>query len=114
MNSRPSAYSFAVRPLALHSRTRSDHLVSVSIMRASCGGAPTFHRTGLTQAILAWPRSSTASTSRKLDPPHVTRRLRPRWAGSSLALVATWSGDREVRAEPFDAIGLELGALWAR
>ncbi len=27
--------------------------------------------------------------------------------------VATWSGDAIVRAEPFDAVELELGSLWA-
>jgi len=27
--------------------------------------------------------------------------------------VATWTGDALIRAEPFDAIELELGALWA-
>jgi Uma2 family endonuclease len=29
-------------------------------------------------------------------------------------LVATWRGEAVVRAEPFDAIELELAALWAR
>jgi Uma2 family endonuclease len=29
-------------------------------------------------------------------------------------LVATWRDDVVVRAEPFDAIELELGTLWAR
>jgi Uma2 family endonuclease len=28
--------------------------------------------------------------------------------------VGAWKGDAAVRAEPFDAIQLELGALWAR
>lgn len=27
--------------------------------------------------------------------------------------AAVWRGDMSVRAEPFDAIELELGALWA-
>ena len=34
--------------------------------------------------------------------------------GASYRLVTTWRGDMSVRAEPFDAIELELGALWAR
>ena len=38
----------------------------------------------------------------------VLRRDRQRWL-----LVATHEGDRSVRAEPFNAIELELGALWA-
>ena len=29
-------------------------------------------------------------------------------------LVATFGGDDVIRAEPFDAIALELGALWMR
>jgi hypothetical protein len=29
-------------------------------------------------------------------------------------VVATYEGDAPVRAEPFDAIELELGALWRR
>ncbi len=33
----------------------------------------------------------------------------PRWS-----LVGTWHGDARARAEPFDAIELELSALWAR
>ena len=27
-------------------------------------------------------------------------------------LAGTWAGDAQVRAEPFDAIELELGILW--
>jgi Uma2 family endonuclease len=34
--------------------------------------------------------------------------------GESYRLVGTWHDDALVRAEPFDAIELELGALWAR
>jgi hypothetical protein len=34
--------------------------------------------------------------------------------GEGWRLVATWHGDAKVRAEPFDAIELELAALWAR
>lgn len=34
--------------------------------------------------------------------------------GESYRLTATFGGDDPVRAEPFDAIALELGALWAR
>ena len=30
------------------------------------------------------------------------------------ALVDTWEGDDRVRAEPFDAIELDLATLWAR
>jgi hypothetical protein len=33
--------------------------------------------------------------------------------GPTYRLVATWRGDANVRAEPFDAIELELGLLWA-
>jgi Uma2 family endonuclease len=38
----------------------------------------------------------------------VMRREGPRWL-----LVGVWSDDARPRAEPFDAIDLELGALWA-
>lgn len=34
--------------------------------------------------------------------------------GESWRLVGTWEGDARVRAEPFDAVELELGGLWAR
>ena len=34
--------------------------------------------------------------------------------GATYRLIATEAGDRDVRAEPFDAIALDLGALWAR
>ena len=34
--------------------------------------------------------------------------------GEGYRLVTTFEGDEKVRAEPFDAIELELGALWAR
>jgi Uma2 family endonuclease len=35
-----------------------------------------------------------------------------RWSSSGYVIVATWRGDVAVRAEPFDAIELSLGALW--
>ena len=34
--------------------------------------------------------------------------------GASYRLMGTWHDDVEVRAEPFDAIVLDLAALWAR
>ncbi len=34
--------------------------------------------------------------------------------GATYRLVGTWTDDAHVRAEPFDAIELELAALWAR
>jgi Uma2 family endonuclease len=34
--------------------------------------------------------------------------------GPTYRLVVTYAGDAHVRAEPFDAIEIELGALWAR
>ena len=34
--------------------------------------------------------------------------------GEGYRLVTTFEGEENVRAEPFDAIELELGALWAR
>ena len=34
--------------------------------------------------------------------------------GDGYRIVVTYHGDAPVRAEPFDAIALELGALWAR
>jgi Uma2 family endonuclease len=34
--------------------------------------------------------------------------------GATYRLVATHRDDVVVHAEPFDAVGLELGALWAR
>jgi len=37
-----------------------------------------------------------------------------RLEGDAWLLVRTWRDDAKVRAEPFDAIELELGALWAR
>jgi Uma2 family endonuclease len=37
-----------------------------------------------------------------------------RLEGAQWLLVGTWHGDVSVRAEPFDAIELELAALWAR
>lgn len=34
--------------------------------------------------------------------------------GATYRVIDVWSGDAKVRAIPFDAIELELGALWAR
>src|SRR5690606_18051551 len=34
--------------------------------------------------------------------------------GDGWRLVGTWEGDARLRAEPFDAVELELGGLWAR
>lgn len=34
--------------------------------------------------------------------------------GANWLLLKTWAGDASVRAEPFDAIELELGALWIK
>jgi Uma2 family endonuclease len=34
--------------------------------------------------------------------------------GPPYRLAATWRGDAKVRAEPFDAIEMDLGVLWAR
>lgn len=36
-----------------------------------------------------------------------------RLTGQSWLLVGTHDGDALVRAEPFDAVELELGALWS-
>jgi hypothetical protein len=48
-----------------------------------------------------------------VDP--LTRTLEAyRLEGDRWMLLATWRDDASVRAEPFDAIELELGALWAR
>ncbi len=48
-----------------------------------------------------------------VDP--LTRTLETyRLEGERWMLLATWRDDARVRAEPFDAIELELGALWAR
>ena len=33
--------------------------------------------------------------------------------GGKWLLVAVWKDDARVRAEPFDAVEIELGALWA-
>jgi hypothetical protein len=35
-----------------------------------------------------------------------------RLEGDSWLRLGSWRGDAQVRAEPFDAIELELGALW--
>lgn len=61
---------------------------------------PIYAREGVRHAWLVDPIAKTLEVFR-LEGPH--------WL-----LVATWSGEQEVRAEPFEAIGLELGALWAR
>ena len=37
-----------------------------------------------------------------------------RLEGESWRIVATWRADAKVRAEPFDAIELDLAVLWAR
>jgi Uma2 family endonuclease len=37
-----------------------------------------------------------------------------RLEGPRYSVLATWRGDAVVRADPFDAIELELCALWAR
>jgi Uma2 family endonuclease len=37
-----------------------------------------------------------------------------RLEGKAYSIIGTWNEDARVRAEPFDAIALELGALWAR
>lgn len=48
-----------------------------------------------------------------VDP--ITRTLEVlRLDGARWSLVGTWRDDARVRAEPFDAIELELAALWAR
>jgi Uma2 family endonuclease len=48
-----------------------------------------------------------------LDPVATTLEVL-RLEGEGWRLVATWRGDAVVRAEPFDAIELELAVLWAR
>jgi Uma2 family endonuclease len=37
-----------------------------------------------------------------------------RLEGSRWTLLGTWTGEAHVRVEPFEALELELGALWAR
>ncbi len=46
-------------------------------------------------------------------PEHVVGEIL-RLDGESYRLVAAFDGDAAVRAEPFDAIELDLAALWAR
>jgi hypothetical protein len=41
-------------------------------------------------------------------------RLRRGRPGATYRLVGAWHDDAQVRAEPFDAVELDLGALWAR
>ena len=48
-----------------------------------------------------------------LDPVATTLEVL-RLEGGGRRLVATWRGDAVVRAEPFDAIELEVAVLWAR
>jgi Uma2 family endonuclease len=48
-----------------------------------------------------------------LDPVATTLEVL-RLEGGGWRLVATWRGDAVVRAEPFDAIELEVAVLWAR
>lgn len=46
-----------------------------------------------------------------LNPPDKTLQVMKR-EGAQWLLLATFSGDDKARAEPFDAVELELGALW--
>jgi Uma2 family endonuclease len=61
---------------------------------------PVYAREGVRHAWLVDPNAKTLEVLRI--------------EGSNWLLVGTWRGDCGVRAEPFDAIELELGALWAR
>jgi Uma2 family endonuclease len=61
---------------------------------------PIYAREGVRHAWLVDPSAKTLE---------VLRLEGPNWL-----LLGTWSGDCGVRAEPFDAIELELGVLWAR
>jgi Uma2 family endonuclease len=60
---------------------------------------PIYAREGVTHAWLLDPREHTLE---------VLRREGPRWL-----IADTYGGDARVRAEPFDAIELDLGVLWA-
>lgn len=61
---------------------------------------PLYARFGVAHAWLVDPLARTLEVLR-LD-------------GAGWRVAATFEGDAIVRAEPFDAIELELGALWAR
>jgi Uma2 family endonuclease len=61
---------------------------------------PIYAREGVAHAWLVDPMEQT------LEVFHLEQ---ARWS-----LVGTWHGEAKVRAEPFDAIELELGALWSR
>jgi Uma2 family endonuclease len=61
---------------------------------------PLYAREGVSHAWLLDPASRTLEIYR-LD-------------GGRWVLLGTWDGDARVRAEPFEAIELELGALWSR
>jgi Uma2 family endonuclease len=61
---------------------------------------PIYAREGVKHAWLVDPIAKTLE---------VLRLEREHWV-----LIGTWAGERGVHAEPFDAIELDLGALWAR
>jgi Uma2 family endonuclease len=49
-----------------------------------------------------------------IDPDPEARTLEvQRWSERGYVIVATFRGEARVRAEPFEAVDLELGALWA-
>jgi hypothetical protein len=50
-------------------------------------------------------------TRTRMEPLHTLKALR--LAGGHWTIVATHAGDEAVRAEPFEDVGLELGALWS-
>jgi hypothetical protein len=60
---------------------------------------PVHAREGVTNAWLLDPLVRTLEVFR----------LEPGW----WSLLGTFTGDGEVRAEPFEVIGLELGLLWS-
>ncbi|PTL79714.1 Uma2 family endonuclease [Vitiosangium sp. GDMCC 1.1324] len=59
---------------------------------------PIYHREGVTHAWLIDPLAHTLEVFRR--------------ESSGWLLTATHAGDEQVRAEPFDAVPLGLGALW--
>jgi len=61
---------------------------------------PLYARHGVTHVWIVDPAARTLEVYR-LD-------------GETYRLIATHGGDEQLRAEPFDAIELELGALWMR
>ena len=61
---------------------------------------PTYAREGVGHVWLVNPTTQTLEAY-ALD--------RERWV-----LLGTWSGDKKVRVKPFDAIELDLAALWSR